>query len=110
MTLFALLGNAPVFDKNLFRNTAPIYSSFGDLTRLNILESYRPGCRAGKDETIEVRDMWFSLRLRSKSYANFIMQYDGQLQVMLCVGGRYSSKREVEMYEEVTREWLACLM
>jgi hypothetical protein len=31
-------------------------------------------------------------------YTNFLYEYDGQLQVSLVVGGKYSLPRDLEMY------------
>jgi hypothetical protein len=105
--MVGIAGNAPTFDAGLFRSTAPLYSSFGDLHRLGIMDQFRPG--SGND-TLTVEDVWFSLRLPSLTYGQFMYEYDGQLQVSLIVGTKYSEKRDLEMYFDIVKEWLYALV
>ena len=98
-----MLGNSPSSDStfSILRNTTPIYSSFGEMSRLGLFDSFRP---EAKNEVLTVEDLYFTIRLPFPSYTNFLYEYNGQLQVSLVVGGKYSSLEELEMYFGIFRE------
>ena len=86
-----------------FETSPPLYSSFGDLSRLNILEAFRP---LVANTTITVNEVAFGIRQRLPYIGAYFLQYDSQIRIYLHGGGKFSSQEDVETHAEIVKEWL----
>ena len=88
-------------------NATPTFASLGDMTRLGILESFRPS--SGND-TLVVEDLDFSLRHLLPFVAYLFYEYDGRFQVRTVTGKGYCTKEEMRLRVEVVKELFDALV
>ena len=84
-----------------FMTTAPIISSFGDLTRLGYLEDFRS---SAQNETLTIDDVDFTVRLTLPSTSFSIFEYDGKLRLTMSTGRKFSSEGEMELRARLVKE------
>ena len=88
-------------------SVAPCSSSFGDLTRLDILESFRP---SSGNKTLVVEDIDYSPRSTLAAILTVTFQYDGQFHMKSFKGARYSTQGELDLVAEIFKEWLHAIV
>ena len=84
----------------------PHISSFGDLARLGIFESFRPS----RDDVISVDDVLFSVRTRICAIITYIYQYDDQLRVGGAMNGRFITEEDLKRYFGILEEWVEAVV
>ena len=84
----------------------PIFTSFGDMTRLGLLESFRP---SSGNNTLVVNDIDFTTRSTLPNPHFSFFQYDGRFVVKLVHGKMFASKEDTQLRARVVREWFNAL-
>ena len=93
--------NVEEIDLKPFMTTAPIISSFGDLTRLGYLESFRPSAQS---DALVVDDVDFTIRVPLPGTSFSVFEYDGKLRLRMCTGRKFASEGEMEIRERIVKE------
>ena len=88
-------------------NAAPTFGSLGDLTRLGILESFRP---SSGNETLVVDDIEFSIRSTLPAASFSFFEYGGRFKVRSVTGRRFCSEEEMKLRVEIMRELFDLLL
>ena len=104
---FSAIGNAEEFDIAPFMTTAPMVSSFGDMARLGLLESFRPS--AG-NETVVINDIDCTMRYPLPSLFFVFFEYDGRLRLTMVSGKDFASGQDMEMRSRVIKEMFDALI
>ena len=79
----------------------PIFTSFGDMTRLGLLESVRPPSGNG---TLIVNDIDFTTRSTLPNPHFSFFQYDGRFVVKVVHGKAFASEKDMQLRAKVIRE------
>lgn len=84
----------------------PLFTSFGDMTRLGLLESVRPPKGNG---TLVVDDIDFTTRSTLPNPHFSFFQYDGRFVVKIVHGKTFSSEKDMELRARIIKEWFSVL-
>ena len=93
----------PSSDLNAFAAViAPMYTSFGDMTRLGIMERFRP---AHGNASLVVEDLDYANRFEMPPNANCFFEYDGRFRVVCVIGARHTTQAKMDFYLRLVKEW-----
>ena len=95
------MSNVEKFDMKGLTSTAMMYTSFGDMGRLGLLEGFRP---SASNDTITVENIDFSLRTLLPSSFYTLYEYDDQLHLRISVGEKFGFGGEMNIRTRVIRE------
>lgn len=87
--------------------TAPLFSSFGDLSRLGYLEDFRPSTC---NNTLTVDDLDFSLRSTIPASCFSFYEYDGRFTIKTCNGRKFRSNKEMKLQSLIVKELFEALV
>ena len=90
------------FDLDGFKNTAPPFTSFGDMTRLNIFEQFRP---SSGNEALVVENLDYSNRFPMPAVPYSFFEYDGIFHLICHIGKKYATQEHIELYANMVKEW-----
>lgn len=106
--MYTAMSNVEKVDMSIFsEHTYPTFASFGDMTRLGYLESFRPS--SGND-TLIVEDLEFGLRHGFPFAAYLFYEYDGRFQVRSVTGKKFCTEEEMQLRTEVVKELFDALI
>lgn len=84
-----------------------MFTSCGDLSRLNILEPFRPS--AG-NKILTVEDIDFSIRFLLPSISCSFFEYDASLRMRFYCGAKYSTEEKMQVFTTVVKEWISVIL
>ena len=98
-----MLASNPNFDLSPLLSIAPNFTSFGDYTRLNILEPFRP---SSGNTTLVVEDIDVFVRFLFPSLSCAFMEYDGLLRIGFESGMRFTTEDKMQDFANALRGWI----
>ena len=88
--------------KDFAKNIAPMYTSFGDMTRLKIFEQFRPS--AGNDVLV-VEDLDYSNRFPYPGVPYSFFEYDGIFHLICHSGLKHATQEKMNLHVGLVKEW-----
>ena len=88
-------------------NNGQIFTSFGDMSRLGILEAFRP---SSGHETLIVDELDFTIRSTLPGTEFVLYQYDGRFCIRTSNGRRFMSVEDVELQCRIVKDLFSALV
>ena len=100
--VFTHMSSSPSVDLSRLQNSAPALTSLGDLTRLNLLEQFRP---SPEGRTLTVEEIDYTNRYTQPSWSWCFLEYDGVFRLKCNTGEKYSTQEQLDECAAVAKEW-----
>ena len=102
-----MLASNPKFDLSPLLSIAPNFTSFGDFTRLNILERFRP---SSGNTSLIVEDIDVFVRFLLPQIGCAFLEYDGILRIGFVSGMRFTTEEKMQDFTNALRGWIDAII
>ena len=83
-------------------NARHLFTSWGDMSRLNVLEQFRP---SNDNNALVVENLDFSIRFTFSCFSFVFWQYNGEFQLRCFSGVKYTTQEKMDLMVALVKEW-----
>ena len=84
-----------------------MYTSFGDMTRLGIMEKFRP---VHGNASLIVENLDCANRFEMPPNANCFFEYDDRFRIICVIGAKHTTQAKMDFYLKLVKEWFDSVM